>query len=261
MKSYFTNQITKEERENILDKHKSLYDGYAVRQNTSNIQPLYTQDFANDKGGITINSNGDVSTYNNKIYMKESKNICSECGLYEDVCECGQEGMYEEDCMECGPTMTMSESECMECGSPMSEGECMECGYKTAGSMSKNKFDYTEAEDNDVAMAASEEDPELGLAMANMDEGFDDFFDEDYEDLHSYLGDEDEIPFSKLHNIDGEKESAVDKIQRLKRTKGDDWDMGVEDIDFEEIDDDIRESFIEQKNQINEMFNRFKKYN
>jgi hypothetical protein len=34
-----------------------------------------------------------------------------------------------------------------------------------------------------------------------------------------------------------------------------------EEDDFEEVDEDIRESFLIQKNKINEMFNRFNKYN
>jgi hypothetical protein len=35
----------------------------------------------------------------------------------------------------------------------------------------------------------------------------------------------------------------------------------VEDIDWEEIDEDIKESFITQKTKINEMFNRMNRYN
>lgn len=102
MNSHFLN-VTKEERENILDKHKTLYDGYAVRYGQpNNEQPLYTQDFANDKQGVTVNSKGEVSNYSNKIYMKESKNVCNECGLYEEVCECGKGYMEEEECNECG---------------------------------------------------------------------------------------------------------------------------------------------------------------
>jgi hypothetical protein len=91
MNSHFLN-VTKEEKENILDKHKTLYNGYAVRYGQpASEQPLYTQDFANDKEGVTINSKGEVSKYSNKIYMKESKSVCNECGLYEEVCECGSE--------------------------------------------------------------------------------------------------------------------------------------------------------------------------
>lgn len=29
--------------------------------------------------------------------MKEEKSTCSECGLYEEVCECGKGGMYEKE--------------------------------------------------------------------------------------------------------------------------------------------------------------------
>ena len=106
--------ITKEEKENILDKHKSVYDGYATKSQPSNMTPLYTQDFANDKDGVQIDHLGNVSKYNNKMYMKESKNICNECGLYEEVCECGYgkvkgiggsdefDYVEEDECTECG---------------------------------------------------------------------------------------------------------------------------------------------------------------
>lgn len=65
MNAYFF-KITEEERENILDRHKSLYDGYVVRQqNPSGEQPLYVQDYANDKGGVVVNNKGEVKTYTN----------------------------------------------------------------------------------------------------------------------------------------------------------------------------------------------------
>lgn len=82
MRPYFLN-VDKSERENILDLHKKPYDGYAIKQQSSNMQPLMVQDFANDKGGITVKSNGEVSEYNNKIYMRESSGECNECGNKE----------------------------------------------------------------------------------------------------------------------------------------------------------------------------------
>jgi len=183
--------LTREDKENILDKHKSLYDGYAVRQNQSNMQPLYTQDLANDKGGITINSKGEISTYNNKIYMKESKNICSECGLYEEVCECGQGGMYE--------------NMCNECGGQIMEGECMECGNKVAGNMGKNKFDYVEEmgedSDTDLALAVgSEVEEDECMECGGMYED-----ETDIDDIMSEI--EDEIEF------DDESEDIKESIQ------------------------------------------------
>jgi hypothetical protein len=58
--------MNKQEKENILDQHKSLYDGYVTRDNTtSNQTPLYVQDLANDKNGITINNKGVVKHYMN----------------------------------------------------------------------------------------------------------------------------------------------------------------------------------------------------
>jgi len=64
MNQYFF-KMTNEERTNILDQHKHVYDGYVTNYAKPNEQPLYTQDFANDKGGITINNKGEVTTYKN----------------------------------------------------------------------------------------------------------------------------------------------------------------------------------------------------
>jgi hypothetical protein len=64
MNSYFFN-ITPQEKENILSKHKEVYDGYVTNYIKPNQEPLYVQDFANDKGGITVNNKGVVSPYKN----------------------------------------------------------------------------------------------------------------------------------------------------------------------------------------------------
>ena len=65
MNAYFF-KMSKEEKNNILDQHKSLYDGYVTKYNQeSNQYPLYVQDFANDKNGITLNNKGEVKPYTN----------------------------------------------------------------------------------------------------------------------------------------------------------------------------------------------------
>lgn len=64
MAAYFFN-ITEEERNNILDKHKHLYDGYVTNYGTNKEQPLYVQDLANDKNGLTVNNRGEVKKYTN----------------------------------------------------------------------------------------------------------------------------------------------------------------------------------------------------
>jgi len=71
MGNYYFN-ITKQERQNILDKHKTVYDGFVTEYGQSiNNQPLYIQDFANDKNGITVSNTGVVKNYTN-ININES---------------------------------------------------------------------------------------------------------------------------------------------------------------------------------------------
>jgi hypothetical protein len=57
--------MTQAERNNILDQHKTIYDGFATQYGQPKEQPLYVQDFANDKGGITLNNKGEVKSYTN----------------------------------------------------------------------------------------------------------------------------------------------------------------------------------------------------
>ena len=65
MAQYFF-KMNREEKDNILDQHKQLYDGYSTHYNQeSNMTPLWVQDFANDKAGITVNNKGVVKPYTN----------------------------------------------------------------------------------------------------------------------------------------------------------------------------------------------------
>lgn len=71
MANYFLN-ITKQDKENILNKHRTVYDGFVTQYGQSiNNQPLYVQDFANDKNGITVSNKGVVKNYTN-VNINES---------------------------------------------------------------------------------------------------------------------------------------------------------------------------------------------
>lgn len=59
------------EKESILDKHKHVYNGYATHNIQPNQQPLFVQDFANDKKGIVVNNKGNVKNYTN-VNINES---------------------------------------------------------------------------------------------------------------------------------------------------------------------------------------------
>ena len=82
MNQYFFN-VTKEERENILDKHKKVYDGYVTEYAQGNMYPLTVQDLANDKKGITVNNKGEVSEYKN-VSINEMRFDGKSTGLFED---------------------------------------------------------------------------------------------------------------------------------------------------------------------------------
>jgi hypothetical protein len=85
MNAYFFN-ITNEERENILDKHKEVYDGYVTQYVKPEAQELYVQDFANDKKGVTVNNRGEVGVYRN-MNINEMKHDGKDTGLFSDEAE------------------------------------------------------------------------------------------------------------------------------------------------------------------------------
>jgi len=105
MRGYFgLGQLSPTEKQDILDQHKSLYNGYQTMQpQVSNTQPLYVYDFAGDKDGMVVNNKGEVKRYTNMGINEqyEKSGVCEQCGgtMREDVCEqCGSkmEGEVEE---------------------------------------------------------------------------------------------------------------------------------------------------------------------
>ena len=130
MRIFNTGQISNEEKQNILDKHKSLYNGYrAMYPEVNNEQPLYVYDPAQDKLGATMTNKGEVKPYTDYRINESKEDMCSECG-----------GM-------------MQEGECTECGYTMEETKE---GYKTGklsdiynvSDLGNSEFDYVEGGGN-----------------------------------------------------------------------------------------------------------------
>ena len=102
MRGYFgLGQLSATEKSDILDQHKSLYNGYQTMQpQVSNTQPLYTYDFAGDKDGMVVNNKGEVKKYTNMGINEqvESKEMCEQCGgrMTEGICEQCAGGEMEE---------------------------------------------------------------------------------------------------------------------------------------------------------------------
>ena len=83
MNTYFF-KMTNEERDNILDQHKTVYDGYVTSyvQPEKN-QPLYVQDMANDKQGLTVSNKGVVTGYKN-MNINEMRFDGKSTGLFSE---------------------------------------------------------------------------------------------------------------------------------------------------------------------------------
>jgi hypothetical protein len=78
--------ISDEERQAIIKQHESVYDGYAVGNVPSNMYPLTVADYATDKGGITVNNKGEVTTYKNHLVNEsEVKEYASADTNYDEV--------------------------------------------------------------------------------------------------------------------------------------------------------------------------------
>jgi hypothetical protein len=83
MNAYFF-KMNQAEKNAILDQHKQVYDGFVTSYGQNiNQQPLYVQDFANDKMGITVNNKGEVKTYTN-MRINEMRHDGMDTGLFSE---------------------------------------------------------------------------------------------------------------------------------------------------------------------------------
>ena len=144
--------ISDEEKAQILNTHRSFYDGYATGNVPSNQTPLTVEDLAQDKKGLQVTNTGEVQEYNNHIHESVEEQVVIDApdmdvsdvepayDFVSDGPEDGEMVMGEgEKCPSCGSPVEDCECEghdheikekemCEQCGSETVEGECMECG-------------------------------------------------------------------------------------------------------------------------------------
>ena len=229
MAQYFF-KMTNEERNNILDQHKTIYDGYVTEYaQGENKQPLYVQDYANDKGGITVNNKGEVKPYMNVGINESIDGRLDMIGDGEDDLRNGTANM------------------------------------KNGGLDIDDSGDYIS-----LGMMDNEDDNELptfdsdrnfiGFSERNRDMSIGD--DEDDRDLsmyNPYYGD-------NKFNLESELDEVDDTILDLKPEWSNDYEDEeiVNDIytdNFDEVDEEEKDEFLNKLNESLDMFRRFNKYN
>lgn len=181
MNAYFF-KMTNEEKSNILDQHKEVYDGYVTQYAQSNEQPLYTQDFANDKQGLTVNNKGVVTAYKN-MNINEMKHDGKSTGLFSD-----EEEEYNE-------------------------------GYISAGTAYAPEESFEEVEEQLDMIGDGEDD--LTNGTVDFDDEFemceDDDFEMNLDDLMDLGDEENEIEEEEKEEILNKINESLDMFKRLKK--------------------------------------------
>jgi len=282
--------MSDEERQSILQQHSSLYDGYSVGNVPSNMTPLSVYDPAGDKEGVTVNNKGEVTGYKNHM-VNESKVPVETNEMEADDMDVSN--VDPADNFKSGGPEQFADSDPDKDPYDMDLEAIMR--MFDYGDDEKESFDF-ESEGGNVDVygesVVREQDESLdGLAdrimrskifdsLANELEpmSFSDEF-EFADNFISYLLKDyiDEEYYDDLYDLI--KDEYGDFILSMYGTGGfeDDEDMFMEEKEsmceqcglsesmcecgmYEEMDDELHESFRNEKQKITEMFNRIKKY-
>jgi hypothetical protein len=296
--NYGIGQLSAAEKSDILDQHRSLYNGYQTMQpQVSNTQPLYVYDPAGDKDGLVVNNKGEVKKYTNFGINEqvESKSMCEQCGgqMAEGICEqCGTNEEIEEGTGKLDDIYKERDLNLSHGDFDYVEGGGND--YGTFEGMHKNLYKEDDVIDDDgfedMELSTDELDEQGGNAddmdTDSVEPAYDfesngpgdvypvnEYDDEEveYEKMESAFSDEiDEVDVSGSQGIYGDMDPAYDfdsdgpgsagPYQRFSYNEDEDEDDS-EDDEWSEIDVDMMEDFTSQKNKISEMFNRMNRYN
>jgi hypothetical protein len=250
MNAFFVG-VTPEEKENILNKHRHVYNGYRTLNPSpvANEQPLYTQDFANDKEGLVVNNKGEVKAYTNmgineakkrKSYVEVEEEMCEQCGEMEEDLDMGDVASSVEPAYQFqshGPEDVYGTLKDYDSEHPHHDYDSME-----------------DVERYDPSSDLSDMFGDLSDGMA-FGGGPSDTFQHDAGDVNR-MGDEG-------LGQDTENDMDLSMIKSPYTFTSDGAEEGDDYSEFnveEEVDEDLQESFTKQRNLTLEMFQRMGKF-
>lgn len=267
MSQYFF-KMTNEEKNNILNQHKTIYDGYVTEYGQQgNTQPLYVQDYANDKVGMVVSNKGVVKPYTNMGINESHTGL----DMIADDPDHLKNGTVELDDYKEFPSPNEDEFEYMSLGN--TGDECKHCDDDNLGIVIDiddeeldEGFDDFDIKRKRGGIDYSEKEfPETNrIDPKTFDFGFGDVFTKD-----SDRSDEEDFEYSEVDEdhgtFDHMSDEYGDEDLNFGRTKHNYHDIdGVLPIlpDFEdEVDEDVLPEFMDKLHESLDMFRRFKKYN
>jgi hypothetical protein len=272
--------ISDEERNSILQNHSSFYNGYATGNVPSNLQPLTVDNSIKDDGGITVDNQGNVKTYRNHNVNEskvESKKETNEMEA-DDMDLSNVDSAYDYDSG--GPEQFdgsySDDSYGLDIDSIMKMfgGDMSPVEYHDEESMMDTHMDGKEKfndEDSAYEFDSQGGDADVyGEQATNMSIGFVETDSKTIdEEMCEGCGETDESlvtvakmdkPIGKIFSLSKEMGEECDTCEQC----GSELDEG-ECVEcgsmYEEVDEDLHESFDKDRKTIREMFNRFNKFN
>jgi len=248
MRGYST--MSDEEKNSILQQHSAFYNGYATGNIPSGPQPLLQDEGPTDSQGITVNNRGEVGQYRNHLV---NESVVNEKEVKEYVAD----------------DMDVSDVEAaydFESGGPDQFGDedmtYSDDSYGMDIDSIMSMFDGSITADYEDEVPAYQFDSE-GAMDVDLYEGADEDGDGEISkgELHKHF-DEDGDGKVTPDEYDSHIKSHLEEKETCEQcgsemTEGECQECGSM---YEEVDEDLRESFIEDRERINEMFDRFKKF-
>ena len=221
MAQYFF-KMSQSERNNILDQHKTIYDGYVTQYGQqSNTQPLYVQDFANDKVGLTVSNKGVVKPYTNMGINESHTGLDMIGGDEHDQSEMKYRHL-ENGTVDIDSIMNMLDSDVESFGDEYPSPNENEVDYVSLGNV-EDECKHCDDDNLDIVI-------DVDSDYYNMGEVFED--------------------------------DVVDSVEKYEYDIEEPEGFESQPMNFDkELEEDDLPNFIEKLNESLDMFKRFKKYN